>query len=81
MFGHATHHIRDRKRAPHPTANTLPKSLTKALGTISDLHINNISEKMSRIHEIEDVNGKKLVSFDVKSLFTNVLVDDVLVAI
>ena len=36
---------------------------------------------MSRIRETGDVNVKILVSFDVKSLFTNVPVDDALVAI
>ena len=67
--------------APHQIAKTLAKPLTKTLGTINDWHIKNTLEMMSRIREIGDVNGKKLVSFDVKSLFTKVPVDDALVAI
>lgn len=66
--------------APHKLAKILAKPLTKALGTISGAHIRNTSDMM---HQLENINmsGKKLASFDVKSLFTNVPVDGALDAI
>ena len=67
--------------APHRLAKMLAKPLSTRLGTISTTHIKNTSEMMSRIAETTNVTDKKLASFDVKSLFTNVPVDDALDAI
>ena len=67
--------------APHQIAKTLAKPLTKTLGTISNAHIKNTLEMMLRIQEIGNVSERKLASFDVKSLFTNVPVAEAFVAI
>ena len=63
---------------PHELAKMLAKPLTKCLGTISGTHIKNTSDMMSRIREIENVGDMNIASFDVKSLFTNVPVDEAL---
>ena len=67
--------------APHKIAKILAKPLTKTLGTISDTHMKNTSDMMTRINEIRIFHDLKLASFDVKSLFTNVPVNDALDAI
>ena len=67
--------------APHKLAKTLAKPLTKALGSVSGTHIKNTAEMMIKIKEVTHVDGKKIASFDVKSLFTNVPVDEAIQAI
>ena len=66
--------------APHNLAKILAKPLTKALGALSPAHIRNTSDMMLRLREI-DVANKKLASFDVVALFTNVPVEGALSAI
>ena len=66
--------------APHKLAKILAKPLTRALGTISGCHIRNTSDMMDQLKHI-NMSEKKLVSFDVKSLFTNVPVEGALEAI
>ena len=66
--------------APHKLAKVLAKPLTRALGSISGAHVKNTYEMMQHLKDI-DMTGKKLASFDVKSLFTNVPVDGAIQAI
>ena len=66
--------------APHKIARVMAKPLSKALGTISGSHLRNSTELIEQLKNI-DMRGKKLASFDVKSLFTNVPVDGALDAI
>ena len=68
-------------RELHKIAKILAKTLTKTLGTISDRHIKSTSEMMSKINEKRNFDDLKLASFDVKSLFTNIPVNDGLDAI
>ena len=67
--------------APHNMAKILAKPLTKALGTVSDAHIKNTAEMMSKLKEVTNVKDLKVASFDVKALFTNVPVEGALSAI
>ncbi|XP_043197909.1 uncharacterized protein LOC122368238 [Amphibalanus amphitrite] len=67
--------------APHKLAKILAKPLTNALGSISGAHIKNTAEMMETLKEVRQVDDKKLASFDVRSLFTNVPVDEALEAI
>ena len=57
--------------APHRLAKTLAAPLSKALGTISDCHLRNSRDLMTRLKQV-NFHNKKLASFDVKSLYTNV---------
>ena len=66
--------------APHKLAKVLAKPLTRALGTLSGGHIRNTSDMIDQLKNI-DMKNKKLASFDVKSLFTNVPVEGALEAI
>ena len=66
--------------APHKLAKVLAKPLTRALGTLSGAHIKNTLELIYQLKEI-DMSNKKLASFDVKSLFTNIPIVGALEAI
>ena len=66
--------------APHRLAKILAKPLTKTMGSISDSHLRNSSDMMSRLENI-NFNGKRLASLDVKALFTNVSVEGAMRAI
>ena len=66
--------------APHRLAKTLAKPLSNALGSISPSHLKNSGDLLNRIKDI-NINGKKIVSFDVKALFTNVPVDGAMAAV
>ena len=67
--------------APHGIAKVLAKPLSKSLGSLSPAHIQNTSDMMHRLNEIDGVADKKLASFDVTALFTNVPVEGALSAI
>ena len=69
------------RSSPHNIAKVLAKPLTKALGSLSPAHIQNTSDMMQRLNEVADVADKKLVSFDVTALFTNVPIQGALNAI
>ncbi|XP_043227718.1 uncharacterized protein LOC122384400 [Amphibalanus amphitrite] len=66
--------------APHRLAKILAKPLSSLLGTISSAHLKNSGDLLSRIKDL-CIADKKLVSFDVKALFTNVPVDGALAAV
>ena len=66
--------------APHRLAKLLAKPLSKMLGSLSDTHLKNSGDLLERLTEI-DIKNKKLASFDVKALFTNVTVDGAMEAI
>ena len=66
--------------APHRLAKCLAKPLSAVLGTISCSHLKNSADLLDRLKEI-DVQGKKMASFDVKSLFTNVSVEGAMSAV
>ena len=59
------------KSAPHRLAKKLAKPLSDLLGTISGTHLRNSGDLINRLKG-ESMTNKKLASFDVKSLFTNV---------
>ena len=63
--------------APHRLAKVLAKPLTANLGAVSDGHLRNSDDMIERLKNT-DFTDKCLASFDVKSLFTNVPVDDAL---
>ena len=58
---------------PQRLAKCIAKPLSAALGSISCLHLKNSADLLDRLRDI-DVRGKRMVSFDVKSPFTNVSV-------
>ena len=60
--------------APHKVAKQLAMPLSRALGCISGAHLKNSSDLISRLNDV-GYSNKKLASFDVKSLFTNVPVE------
>ena len=66
--------------APHRLAKCLAKPLSAALGSISESHLKNSADLLDRIRDL-DINERKMVSFDVKSLFTNVCVDGAIKAL
>ena len=66
--------------APHRLAKCLAKPLSAALGTISCSHLKNSADLLDRLKDV-DISGKKMVSLDVKSLFTNVSVDGAMEAV
>ena len=66
--------------APHRLAKHLAKPLTSALGKISDSHLKNSTDLLQKLREV-DFSDKQLVSFDVKSLFTNVPIDGAISAV
>ncbi|XP_076057235.1 uncharacterized protein LOC143034772 [Oratosquilla oratoria] len=65
--------------APHKLAKRLAKPLSGTLGSISDAHLRNSSDLIRRLNDLY-FYGKKLASYDVKALFTNVDVEEALVA-
>ena len=66
--------------APHRLAKVLAKPLSRMLGSLSDSHLRNSGDLLERLGHI-DMENKKLASFDVKALFTNVTVDGAMEAI
>ena len=60
--------------APHRLAAHLAKPLSATLGRISGCHLRNSSDLMERLRA-RVFKNKRLASFDVKSLFTNVPID------
>lgn len=66
--------------APHRLAKILAKPLTKVLGSVSDAHLRNSGDLLNRLKEL-DFTDKKLASFDVKALFTNVPIEGAIKAI
>jgi len=60
--------------APHRLAKKLAAPLSAALNSISGCHLSNTSDMMAKLQGV-GMKCKKLVSFDVKSLFTNVPID------
>ena len=66
--------------APHRLAKILAKPLTTTLGSISEAHLQNSGDLLERLKTLNFQN-KKLASFDVKSLFTNVPVSGAIKAI
>ena len=67
------------KSAPHRLAKILAKPLSNRLGSISSAHLKNSGDLINRFKDM-DVKGKKMVSFDVRALFTNVPVDGAMAA-
>lgn len=66
--------------APHRLAKCLAKPLSTAMGVISDSHLKNSADLIRRLQGSVYKN-KKLASFDVKSLFTNVPTDGAIRAV
>ena len=66
--------------APHRLAKHLARPLSAALGKISGAHLKNSTDLIQRLKEV-DFKDKRLVSFDVKSLFTNVPIDGAISAV
>lgn len=66
--------------APHRLAKILAKPLSGALGNISGSHLRNSGDLKERLSSVSFKN-KKLVSFDVTSLFTEVPVNEALDAV
>ena len=65
--------------APHRLSRKLGKTLTLALNKISGRSLKNTADLMSKIANVP-TRCKRLVSFDVKSLFTSVPIADALAA-
>ena len=59
--------------APHRLAKHLARPLTKCLGKMSPTHLKNSADLLEKLKGVNH-KDKKMVSFDVKSLFTNVSV-------
>ena len=66
--------------APHALAKRLAQPLSSTLGSINSAHIRNSGDLIQRL-STTDVHHKKLISFDVKSLFTNVPVEGAMEAV
>ncbi|XP_076061223.1 uncharacterized protein LOC143037004 [Oratosquilla oratoria] len=66
--------------APHQLAKVLAKPLSKAMGSISGSHLRN-SEDLLRRLKGTSMRYKKMASYDVKSLFTQVPTDGALEAV
>ncbi|XP_076065250.1 uncharacterized protein LOC143039261 [Oratosquilla oratoria] len=66
--------------APHRLAKVLAKPLSKAMGSISGSHLRN-SEDLLRRLKGTSMRYKKMASYDVKSLFTQVPTDGALEAV
>ena len=66
--------------APHRIAKLLAKPLTKLLGSISNSHLKNSGDLLQRLRQL-NFNRKKMASFDVRALFTNVPVKGAMQAI
>ena len=66
--------------APHRLGKQLAKPLSGLLGSISSAHLKNSTDPIARFKTV-DLKGKKLASYDVKTLFTNVRVDGAMEAV
>ena len=66
--------------APHRLAKVLAKPISRMLGSLSAAHLKNSGDLLERLKDI-DMTDKKLASFDVKTLFTNVPVKGAMKAI
>lgn len=66
--------------APHKVAKFLAKPLSGLLGTISKAHLRHSQDLLQRINGIS-IRNKRMASFDVASLFTNVPVDKALIVL
>ncbi|XP_063871036.1 uncharacterized protein LOC135106189 [Scylla paramamosain] len=66
--------------APHALAKRLARPLSNALGSINGAHLRNCADLIQR-HNSVDFRNKKMASFDVKSLFTNVPVEGAIEAV
>lgn len=66
--------------APHRLAKVLAKSVSRLLGTVSDSHLKNSGDLLNCLNQL-DFRGKKMASFDVTALFTNVPVKGAMQAI
>ena len=66
--------------APHRLAKHLAKPLTQCLGTISPTHLKNSADLLEKL-KAGNHNQQKMVSFDVKALFTNVPLDGAMEAL
>ena len=66
--------------APHQLAKRLAKPLSNHLGSISNAHLRNSSDLIERVKNT-DMRNKKLASFDVKALYTNVTINDAIQAV
>lgn len=58
--------------APHRIAKELAKTLTQLLGTISPAHIKHSGDLLRRLKYIKNTRTRKLISLDIKSLYTNI---------
>ena len=66
--------------APHRLAKVLAKPLSASLGVMSNAHLRNSSDLIQRLQQVS-FDGKKMASFDIKSLFTNVPVEGAISAV
>ncbi|XP_076038446.1 uncharacterized protein LOC143023731 [Oratosquilla oratoria] len=66
--------------APHRLAKHLAKPLSAAIGTISSAHLQNSTDLINRLKHL-DLNKKKMASYDVKALFTNVEIEGAMKAV
>ncbi|XP_076030462.1 uncharacterized protein LOC143018766 [Oratosquilla oratoria] len=57
--------------ASHKLAKVLAKPLSSALGNISNSHLQNSTDLIQRLNDI-NFSQKRLISYDITSLFTNV---------
>ena len=64
--------------APYKLSKYLVKMLSPLVGTISDSHIKNNVDLLNKLNNAFPPYGFKMVSFDVKSLFTKVPINDLL---
>ena len=58
--------------APHKIAKEITKTLTPLLGTISPAHIKHSGDLLTRLRGINNTRLRKLISLDIKSLYTNI---------
>ncbi|XP_076038289.1 uncharacterized protein LOC143023587 [Oratosquilla oratoria] len=66
--------------APHKLAKILAKPLSSALGSISSTNLRNSADLIEKLDDV-DFSEKRLVSYDITSLFTNVSVTGAISAI
>ncbi|XP_076056373.1 uncharacterized protein LOC143034326 [Oratosquilla oratoria] len=66
--------------APHRLAKILAKPLSSALGNISSTHLQNSTDLIEKLNNI-DFSQKRLISYDVTSLFTHVSIKGAINAI
>ncbi|XP_063849711.1 uncharacterized protein LOC135093961 [Scylla paramamosain] len=66
--------------APHALAKRLARPFSNALGSINGAHLRNSADLIQRLNSV-NFRNKKMASFDVKSLFTNVPVEGAIEAV